>query len=174
MLRSFLGASLLAGCVLLASGASAGEAKRPAGEFLMPDTTAGFLAVTNYDQFSAQWDKTQLGHLMADEVMAKFKEDLKEQLQHRWAKTKERLGLTLDDLKGLPNGEVVFAMIRPGPGQSALAPWKSGPVAHFAYLARAKRLSVLFSDDWESTSASFRGNWPSFWRGTRIARLRRG
>jgi len=123
VLRSLLGASLLVGCVLLAHEAGAGEAKRPTPEFrsLVPDTTAGFLSITNYKHFSAQWDKTQLGHLMADEVMAKFKEDLKKQLQDRWAKTKDRLGLTLDDLKGLPNGEVAFAIIRPGPGQSALA-----------------------------------------------------
>lgn len=121
MHRSSLGVLILAGCALLAGGAGAGEAKRQAGEHLAPDTTVGFLAVTNYEQFSAQWDKTQLGHLMADEVMAEFKKDLKEQLQHRWANLKQRLGLTLDDLKGLPSGEVDFVLIRPGPGQSALA-----------------------------------------------------
>jgi hypothetical protein len=90
-------------------------------ETLLPDTTQGFAAITNVDVLSEHWDKTQLGHLMADPVMEPFSKDLHHQFNDRWSSVHDRLGVSLDDMKGVPGGDVGIGMIAPEPGKAALA-----------------------------------------------------
>ena len=93
----------------------------PLPEFLLPQNTKGFLAVTNITDLNAQWNKTQLGQLMADPVMQPFSKDLNRQLQNRMAHLEDRLGLTMDDLREIPSGELTVALIQPKEGDEALA-----------------------------------------------------
>jgi hypothetical protein len=87
----------------------------------LPKETVGFLAIANVDTLDAQWKKTQIGHLMESPIMAPFRKDLRRQMQAHWSGLGDRFGLTLDDLQGVPGGEVGVAMIEPKPGTSALA-----------------------------------------------------
>ncbi|MEN6405825.1 MAG: hypothetical protein ABFC77_05065 [Thermoguttaceae bacterium] len=89
-------------------------------ETLLPDTTQGFLAISNVDLLSERWNKTQLGHLMADPVMKPFSADIRRQIEDRWSSIHERLGITLEDMKGVPGGDVAIALISPAPGKAAL------------------------------------------------------
>jgi hypothetical protein len=66
------------------------------------------------------WNKTQLGKLVKDPVMKPFIEDLRQQFQERWSGSKERLGLTIEDLEGVPGGEISVALVQPAPGQEAM------------------------------------------------------
>ena len=90
-------------------------------EVLLPDTTQGFFSITNVDTLSEQWEKTQLGHLMADPAMQPFQRDVRRQIEQRWDSVHDRLGLTLEDLRDVPGGEAAIAMIAPAPGKAALA-----------------------------------------------------
>ena len=103
--------------VVLASFALTGihplSAQGLESEKLLPATTAGFAAVENIDELREHWDKTQVGQLMDDPVMEPFAKDLRRQFEQRWARVADRLGLTLDDLRGVPSGEVAVAMVRP-------------------------------------------------------------
>jgi hypothetical protein len=98
----------------------AAEAVRPS-EALLPDTTQGFFAISNVDILAKHWQKTQLGHLMDDPVMKPFTEDVRRQINQRWSNIHDRLGLSLDDMRDLPGGDVGIGMIAPAPGQAALA-----------------------------------------------------
>ncbi len=98
------------GGFLLGVGASSAQAVSPSEE-LLPHTTMGFVAVSNVDELVEHWEKMQLGKLMADPVMEPFAKDLRRQFEDRWSGVRERLGLTLDDLKGVPGGEVGVAVI---------------------------------------------------------------
>ena len=102
------------------SGWVSAAASRPS-ETLLPDTTQGFVAISNVDTLSEHWNQTQLGHLMADPVMEPFSKDLRRQLDERWSNIHERLGLTLEDMRGVPGGDVAIALIAPAPGKAALA-----------------------------------------------------
>jgi hypothetical protein len=124
--RNWLCIFILIGLVFFAAGAwsdaaRAAEPERLRAENLLPDTTVGALAVTNFDHLRTQWDKTQVGHLMNDPVMASFKKDMQKQLEHRFGNLEKRLSLTLDDVKDLPSGELCVALIRPAPAQAAVA-----------------------------------------------------
>jgi hypothetical protein len=106
--------------VFVGVGFAADEPSRPS-ETLLPNTAQGFFAISNVDTLTEHWDKTQLGHLMADPVMKPFTKDIRRQFEERWSSVHERLGLTLEDLKGVPGGDVAISLIAPAPGKAALA-----------------------------------------------------
>jgi hypothetical protein len=108
-----------AGILLAASTAFSQAALR--SEALLPDTTKGFVSTFDLARVSAQWEKTQVGQLMKDPMMKPFSEDLQDQMQERFAEAHVKLGLTWDDIKGVPSGEVAAARIQPAPGKAALA-----------------------------------------------------
>jgi hypothetical protein len=93
----------------------------PPGEYLLPNTTRGFLAITNVDTLSENYDKSQLGKLTADPKMEEFTKDVRRQFDNRWSAVHARLGLTLDDLKEVSGGEVCVGLIEPVENTSALA-----------------------------------------------------
>ena len=109
-----------AACGLLIAATSAIWAAQPS-ENLLPKTTVGFLAVTNMDRFDEHWRKTQMGQLFDDPVMDQFRKDNRKRMQEHWAATRERYGLTLEDLRTVSGGEVAIAMIEPNPGEAATA-----------------------------------------------------
>ena len=110
----------VAWALVVVSSARAQEAPPP-GESLLPVTTKGFLSVPDSSHLSEQWDKTQMGQLMSDPVMEPFRTDLRRQFEQRLTRMRRRLGLTLDDLRGVPGGELSLAVIQPGKDQVAMA-----------------------------------------------------
>ena len=50
----------------LTTGTVSAQVEVPPAEALLPDTTTGFLAVTDYQVLERHWGQTQLGELMAD------------------------------------------------------------------------------------------------------------
>lgn len=91
------------------------------GEQLLPKTTKGALLIDDVDQLDRQWHETELGKLMADPVMEPFVRDLRRQLQERLSRFRERLGLSLDDLRGVPSGSLAVAVVQPAKDQAAVA-----------------------------------------------------
>ena len=87
----------------------------------MPDTTRGFIAITNVDTLSENYNKTQMGKLTADPEMEAFTKDVRRQFENRWSAVHARLGLTLDDLQEVSSGEVCVGLIEPAENTSALA-----------------------------------------------------
>jgi hypothetical protein len=90
-------------------------------DYLLPKTTVGFISALNYPNLTQQWNKTQLGNLMKKSEMKPFEEDLHEQMQAQWTAVSDRLGIQLDDLKGVPTAEAALALIEPQPGTAATA-----------------------------------------------------
>ncbi len=92
--------------------ASHARAATPSEE-LLPDTTAGFLAVPDVDALRAQWKATELGQLFNDPAMQPFVEDLNAQLKAKLSKTGIKLGITWEDLDDVYAGEVCLAAVQP-------------------------------------------------------------
>jgi hypothetical protein len=113
-------ALFLTTCILILGIAPTASAAVPS-ENLLPGTTRGFIAIGDVKDLVDRFNGTQLGKLMQDPVMKPFEKDLRRQLEQRFSSVRERLGLTLDDLRGVPSGEVALALIEPAPNQSAMA-----------------------------------------------------
>ncbi|HEX3725553.1 MAG TPA: hypothetical protein VHV08_04895 [Pirellulales bacterium] len=103
--------SLTMTVIVLATGVASFAAVGPA-ENLLPSNTKGFLSVGSVDQFKAAWNKTQLGELMQDPLMQAFADSFKQQLRQKWLQTHLRLGITWEDLDGVPSGEVGVGLIQ--------------------------------------------------------------
>ncbi|NUQ61364.1 MAG: hypothetical protein HUU20_02680 [Pirellulales bacterium] len=109
------------GCVavslLLAGLVSAASAANPS-ETLLPDTTVGFLSIPNVQTLVDQFNKTQVGQLMKDPVMDPFVKDVRRQIDERWSGIGDKLGLSIDDLRGVAGGELALALVRPKSGRA--------------------------------------------------------
>jgi len=110
-------------CVLWVAGLVAADCALavPPCENLFPDTTRGFVSAPNSKHLTEEFNKTQVGQLLKDPVMKPFAEDLRRQFDERWSNVRERLGLSLDDFRGVPSGEVAVGLIQVGPDKVALA-----------------------------------------------------
>ncbi len=93
----------------------------PAAENLLPNTTKGFLAVPVLAQLEESWNKTQLGQLTQDPMLKPFMDDLKRQMQEKWLRTHQKLGLKWEDLEGVPTGEVSLSIILRSPTEASMA-----------------------------------------------------
>lgn len=93
----------------------------PPSETLLPSTTKGYVSVPNVEAMIAAFNKTQLGELIHDPIMEPFVEDLRGQLQAKFKQSGLRLGLQLEDLKGIYSGEVALAAIQPEGNKKASA-----------------------------------------------------
>ena len=120
MPRIWTPALCCAACLLMTVPAPSAETPA-ASETLLPPSTKGLLSITDVQELTDRWDRTQIGQLMQDPVMEPFAEDLRRQLEDRWSGFRDKLGLTLDDLKDVPGGEVALGVIQPGPDHSAVA-----------------------------------------------------
>jgi len=84
----------------------ASAAPLPADQ-VFSDSTKGFFAIRNFQEFVKQWEKTQFGQLVNDPLMDNFKEEVQKQLDGM----KSTFGLSFEGIFSLPTGEVAFGMI---------------------------------------------------------------
>jgi len=87
---------------------------------LLPSSTKGAILIPNWDKLEAAFDATQLGQLLLDPVMKPFVEDLKVQLKNKGSQRLEKLGVTVDDLRGIHGGEIALALTLPKPNVAAI------------------------------------------------------
>ena len=99
---------------LLSARAVAGGLER-----LLPANAKGFLVVTDSKDLSERWNNTDVGKMVGDPAMRPFVEDLRGQLRSRLAGLQDKLGMTVDDLSGVPGGELCIGLVQLGPQKSA-------------------------------------------------------
>ncbi len=94
------------------------RAARPS-DTLLPATTKAYVSVANVDMLRASWDRTQLGQLMQDPAMKAFVDDLRAQMKSKLSASIGDLGISLDELEGVANGELAGAFIQSPDGAPA-------------------------------------------------------
>jgi len=102
--------------ILLGRGVQAA----PKSENLLPDTTKGYVSIGDIAALRDSFNRSQWGLLVNDPVLADFVKDFQRQLKDSGVQRMENLGLTWDDLDGVPGGEVSLATIQPSPGHMAV------------------------------------------------------
>lgn len=84
-----------------------------------PYYTAQFTSIPDVARFASQFEKTDIGVLSADPRMKPFHDSVTAQISS--GPLKERLGITLNDLRNVANGEVAFGTIYPNKELLAVA-----------------------------------------------------
>lgn len=101
----------LVACVagtLLACGTLAAA---PPSEAVLPKDTVVYVSLPKAPDSADRWKRSSLGQFVEDPAMKPFMEDLRARLKERW-EANRKTGLTWDDVRNLPTGELAFAISR--------------------------------------------------------------
>ncbi len=82
---------------------------------MVPNITKSFVSIPDSKNLNDLWAQTDLGKAVRDPVMQPFSIDFRRQMQGRWSKFINSLGISLDDLRGVPGGELGLAKVLLGP-----------------------------------------------------------
>lgn len=116
--RSFL-AALLALLLLV----PAAWAERPIAPKLLPDRTVGLVRIRNWPETREKFNDTATGKMLADEEVGPLLSGMYAQLQELYARVEDRVGVPLEKIRALPQGEIWLAVVPPvneGPVSLAL------------------------------------------------------
>jgi hypothetical protein len=116
--------SIRTGLIVLCAGiglsCNAVFAAAPKSETLLPDTTKAYVSVADVGVLRDSFNRTQWGQLVHDPAMQPFVEDVRRQLKQKGGRQLEDMGLSWQDLEGVPGGEVSLALVRPRPARMAV------------------------------------------------------
>ncbi len=107
MLRISLVLALLVCSIISTPSWAAG----PKSETIYPKSTVGFISIQNMVDCRARWNRTQLGMLCDDPEMKPFMDQLHDKIADKLGDTKDRLGITLEELGDVATGEVTSGLI---------------------------------------------------------------
>lgn len=93
----------------------------PASDAILPASTVAFVSAADPADLEAKFNKTQIGQLAQDESMKAFVEQLEDQIDRKFGDIKERLGVTLDELRAAAGGELTSALIHRKDDEAAFA-----------------------------------------------------
>jgi hypothetical protein len=93
----------------------------PPSDMILPRTTVGYISLAQPAQFEERWNETQFGQMLDDELMQPFMKDLRKQIQEKYRAVEEKLGITWEDLEGVPAGEMSLSIIERSGEDAALA-----------------------------------------------------
>ncbi|MEE8452724.1 MAG: DUF3352 domain-containing protein [Thermoguttaceae bacterium] len=87
------------------------RAERPASPLLLPDTTVALLSVVNRPEMTEKFMHTALGRMSRNPQLKPLIGDLYGSLSEAMAGVEQRLGLPLDRLLAIPQGELTVAVV---------------------------------------------------------------
>ncbi len=104
-------AGLSAGFTFPGSTWAAEEDDVVVAEQLLPPETLIFLSVPDVPALNEAMSDSVYGRLLADPKLQPFLDDVRAKLKEVSAKLQEEVGVTLEDLQNLPQGEITFAVV---------------------------------------------------------------
>ena len=88
------------------------ETMRPSSMKLFPEETVVFVRVANAHEFGEKFQQTSIGRMIQDPQMKPFVDNLYGKAGDLYAEHAEgKVGISWEDLKKLPKGEVAFAVV---------------------------------------------------------------
>src|SRR5689334_3998555 len=97
------------------------NAERPSAMKLFPEETVVFVRVKNAHELGEKFRQTSMGRMIQDPQMKPFVESLYGKAGDLYAEHAEgKVGITWEDLKKLPKGEVAFGVVAQEHGRPAL------------------------------------------------------
>jgi hypothetical protein len=101
------------GLALLLGGLAEVRAERPQAPYLLPEKTLGLIRVRDTKVLGERFQQTAIGRILEDEQIKPLVGDVSASLQNAWKQIEEQVGLPLDQLVSIPQGEVCLALVVP-------------------------------------------------------------
>ena len=121
ILPSRLNSVLFGLCLVVVSAGERFALAAPASDAILPATSVLYISAVDPTDLEAKFNKTQIGQLAQDETMKAFVEQLEDQINRKFGDIKDRLGVTLDELRAAAGGELTSALIYRGDEKAAFA-----------------------------------------------------
>ncbi len=86
---------------------------RPATEMLLPETTVAMAKMTSFSEFFEKMQNSLGAQMIEDESLAPLVERLYEVGEEQYGRIEESVGMSLDELRTLPSGEMTVALVAP-------------------------------------------------------------
>lgn len=86
--------------------------ERPPTEQLLPETTVGYIKIANIRDMIEKISRSNMGKLLSDENIAPLAQQLYQEGVEAYDEY-VKIGLSLDEIKSLPTGEMTLALIAP-------------------------------------------------------------
>lgn len=113
-----IGTTLVSACLLFSMACDL-HAAVPNSEKLLPATTVAYVSIADPVQLEDKFDRTQVGQFAQDPSLKPFIDHLKETIPERLGDIKNRVGISLDDLKAAAGGEMAWAIVARQQGRAA-------------------------------------------------------
>src|SRR5262245_5750404 len=102
-------------CIAGTFGQSILAGDRPTAPHLVPDTTLAMVRFTDTRDFREKFGESAMGRMLKDEKVRPLAQSLYGLAAQTFARIEDRVGLPLDKLLSVPQGEVCIAVL-PGEG----------------------------------------------------------
>lgn len=112
-----------------------GAADRPSAPRLLPEETLAYLRVEDVNELKESFGQSSLGRMLADEQMKPLAGDIFLVVDQLFEEASQFLGVSLDQLLDIPQGEVAFAIV---PLETAEPETKDGPKDNSPEAIRAR------------------------------------
>lgn len=96
------------------------NAQRPVAPKLLPEQTLAYFRVLDTPQLIARFRETSIGRLGADEEIKPLLSEFYAALQELWGNIEDRVGLPLDQVLSIPQGEICIAFVAVPDGPTGL------------------------------------------------------
>ncbi len=113
------GLILVMGAALLSVGAAAAPARPPAAEIL-PNETVFLVHVPDVHELATRFMNSSMGQMSQDPELRPLVSGIYGSLADQMARIQEQVGLSLDDLVAIPQGEIMLAAVTPSAGPLAV------------------------------------------------------
>ncbi len=127
-------------------------AERPSAPRLLPEKTLAYIRVTDAPMLVERFQQTALGRIVQDEKVQPLVTQLYGTAQSAWKQIEDRVGLPLNDLLKIPQGEICIAFVAPPeqpPGLVVLLDVKNQLPAAYKVLGRGEE--ALFENGGSKT-----------------------
>jgi hypothetical protein len=127
--------------ILSLAGSDPVRAERPGAPRLLPEKTLAYLRVSDTPTLVERFQQTALGRIAQDEKVQPLVTQLYGTAQNAWKQIEDRVGLPLNDLLKIPQGEICVAFVAPPeqpPGLVVLLDVKDQLPAAYKLLGRGE------------------------------------
>jgi hypothetical protein len=96
------------------------RAERPSGPQLLPESTLALLRVPDSREFVAKFREGSMGRMLEDEQVKPLATQLYGTVANAFGQVQDQVGLSLDKILAIPQGELCIAVVAPPAGVPAL------------------------------------------------------
>lgn len=112
--------AFLVGTAALFAAAQAARADRPAAPKLLPEETLAYVRIADVHELVEKFRETSVGQISQDKQINPLIRQLYGSAADAFRDVEDRVGLSLDQLLALPQGEICLALVTPPQGRPAV------------------------------------------------------